>query len=180
MKPMRSRKLRASILGGVAVDEAADGLGGDHHHANRYHDGGDHYGNLIHHADGRDHGVEGEHYVQKDDLHQDAAERRLDPGALVPLLALELIVDLVGALAEQEEAAEDQDQVAPGDLLPENREQRRGEPDDPAQGQEQQYACYQRDPEPQPPRKCLPVRGQLIRKDGNEDDVVDPEHDLEG
>jgi hypothetical protein len=54
-------------------------------------------------------------------------------GAAVSLLALEVLVDLVGALAKQEESTEEQDHVAPGDLLPQNRKQRRGEPDDPAQ-----------------------------------------------
>ena len=42
----------------------------------------------------------------------------------VPLLAFQLVVDLVGALGEQEQAAEDQDQVAARDLLAEHGEPR--------------------------------------------------------
>ena len=37
---------------------------------------------------------------------------------LLSLVALELVVDLVGALRDQEQAAHDQDQVAPAHALP--------------------------------------------------------------
>ena len=69
-------------------------------------------------------------------LANDAATRL----GRVPLLALELVVDLVRALPHQEEAAEDQDQVAPGDLSADHGEQRLGEPDDPGQREQQQHA----------------------------------------
>ena len=43
------------------------------------------------------------------------------------LVAFQLVVDLVRALPEQEQAAAEQDQVAPGDRLAEDREQRLGQ-----------------------------------------------------
>ena len=100
--------------------------------------------------------------------------------ALLSLLALEVFVDLEGALAQEEQAAEDQDQVAPGDLLAQDRKKRRGEPDDPTQGQEQKNAHDQRQPEPQAPGERLPLFGQLVDEDRDKDDVVDPQHDLQG
>jgi hypothetical protein len=96
----------------------------------------------------------------------------------VPLLALEVLVDLVGALAQQEEPAEDQDHVAPRDLLPYYREQRRGEPDDPAQREQQEDPHDQRQPESQPPGERLALLGQLVHQDRDEHDVVYAQHDL--
>src|SRR3712207_6549422 len=164
----------------VSVDEAAHGLGGDQHHKDGYGDGRDHHGDLIDHADGGYDRVQREDHVEEDYLHQDAAEGGLDPSAAVSFFALEVLVDLEGALAEQEEAAQDQDQVAPGDLLAQDRKERRGEPDDPAEGQNQQDAHDQRQPETEAPGEGLPLLGQLVNEDGDEDDVVYPEHDLQG
>ena len=109
---------------------------------------------------------------------QHAGEVRPHPGALVPLLSLEVLVDLVGALAEQEEPAADQDHIAPGDLLPNDREQRRGEPDDPAQREQQQDSHEKRHAEPQPAGECLPVLGQLVHEDRDEHDIVYAKDDL--
>src|SRR5215217_1091510 len=120
------------LQGGVAVDYTGYGLGGDQHNQYGHRDGGDHHRDLIDHADSGDHRVERENYVEYDDLDQDASERRLHPGAAVPLLALKILVDLEGALAEQEEPTDYQDHVTPRDLLTKDRKQRRGEPDDPA------------------------------------------------
>ena len=49
----------------------------------------------------------------------------------VPFLAFQLLVDLVRALGDQEQAADEQDQVAAGDLVTEHGEQRRGQPHHP-------------------------------------------------
>ena len=45
-----------------------------------------------------------------------ARKRRRDARRAVPLLAFEPLVNLERGLAEQEQAAADQDQIAPGDL----------------------------------------------------------------
>ena len=164
----------------MAVHKAADGLGGDQHHDDGDRDGGDHHGYLVDHAGGGYHRIQRENHVEYNDLDQDATERRPDLGAAVPLLAFEVLVDLVGALAEQEEPAEYQAQVAPRDHLPQHHEERRGEPYDPAQRQEQQDAHDQRPPKPQTPNKGLPRLGQPVHEDGDKDDVVYPQHDLQG
>ena len=63
---------------------------------------------------------------------------------LVPFFALELFVNLERRLAEQEQAADDQNQIAARDLLPEHGEERRGQPDDPGNRQQQQDAHHHR------------------------------------
>ena len=54
------------------------------------------------------------------------------PDRCLALLALQPLVDLAGALGQQEQAAHDQDQVSAGDLFAENGEQWGRELDDPA------------------------------------------------
>ena len=91
---------------------------GEHHHER---DGDDHRRDhdrdLVDHADRGDDRVEREDDVEQHDLHDhrrnDAA---LTAAEACALLALELVVDLVGALADQEQAARDQDEVAARDL----------------------------------------------------------------
>ena len=88
-------------------------------------DGGDHHPQLVDHADGRDDRVEREDDVEQHDLDDHAGERRARRGRRVLLLPFELLVDLEGALAEQEQAAADQNQIAAGDGVAEQREERR-------------------------------------------------------
>ena len=81
----------------------------------------------------------------------------------VPFLPFEPVVDLVGALPEQEEPAQDQDQVAAGDVLAEHGEQRRGQPDDPGQREQQQDARAHRQQQPDAPRLRLLRRAAASR-----------------
>ena len=88
------------------------GAGEDDHHDHRDDDGGDHHAELVDHADRGDHRVEREDDVEQHDLHDHAGERRRHARRAVALVALELLVDLVRALGDQEQAADEQDQVA--------------------------------------------------------------------
>ena len=74
---------------------------------------------VVGHADGGDHRVEREHDVEQHDLHDDRGERRRDPRADVALLAFELVVNLVRRLGDQEQAADEQDQIAARELVAE-------------------------------------------------------------
>jgi hypothetical protein len=163
----------------MALDEFADRLGGEHHHAHRQHDGDDHHRHLVGQADGGDHRVEREDDVDDGDLHQHATEAG-HRAAGRPFLvgAFERAVDLVHALPQQEQPAEDQDQVAAGDLLHE-REQRLGQPHDPGERQQQQDARQHRQQQPQPPCQRAARLGKAPDQDRDEDDVVDAEHDLQ-
>src|SRR5829696_6694654 len=95
------------------------------------------------------------------------------------LLAFEPFVDFERRLSEQEEPAADQDQVAAGNALAENREQRRRQAYYPRNRHQQQNAHHHRGHQPGAPRLQLIRRRQLARQDRDEDDVVDAENDFE-
>jgi hypothetical protein len=92
---------------------------------------------------------------------------------------IEAAVDLVRALGQQEEAAEDQHQVSARDLLADDGEERGREADDPAQREEQGDAHEHRHHEPEAAGLGLVLFRQLAGQDGDEDDVVDAEDDLQ-
>jgi hypothetical protein len=91
---------------------------------------------------------------------------------------LELVVDLVGRLGDQEQAATEQDQVAPREASTENREQRLGEPHHPGQREEEPEPHDERERDAEAAGLRLVLGGQLGGEDRDEDDVVDAEHDL--
>ncbi len=147
---------RQHLDGRMALDELADRPGEHQHEHDRDQDRGDHHPALVDHADCGDDRVEREHDVEHHDLHDDAAEgRRHRAGGDRLGRALELLVDLVRGLADQEQAAADQDQVAPGEVLSKHREQRRGQPDDPGDGHQQ--------PDPRTAASVMPRRRALSR-----------------
>ena len=71
---------------------------------------------MLGHPHRRNHRIEREHDVEEEDLDDDAGEGRRYLSAGVSFLALELLVDLEGALGEQEEPAAEQDDRPAGDL----------------------------------------------------------------
>ena len=79
---------------------------------------------VLGHADRRDDRVEREDDVERHDLDDHRRKRRRDPGRPVALFAFETLVNLERGLAEQEEAADQKNQVAAGDLLAEHGEER--------------------------------------------------------
>ncbi len=95
------------------------------------------------------------------------------------LLAFERAVNFVHALPEQKEPAAQQDEVAAGERLAGELEQRIGERHHPSDRQEQA------DPRPRGERKTdragatAFALAQACDQNRNEDDVVDTEHDLE-
>src|SRR5215203_2205715 len=131
---------RQHLQRGVSVDEAAYRPGRDHHDADRDHHGGDHHAQFVHHPNSGYHRVQREHDVEEDDLYKDGAEGRLHPGIAVALLALELVVDLVGGLAQQEQAAADKYQIPARYLLGEDRKERLGKTSYPGDREKQHDA----------------------------------------
>ena len=97
------------------------------------------------------------------------------------VLALQLVVNFVGRLGEQEQAAAEQNQVAPGDVLTEqrDREQRLGQPRNPENRPEQPDAHHHRGDRADPAGALLLLLRELARQNRDEDDVVDPENNLE-
>jgi hypothetical protein len=126
---------------------------------------GDHHPEAIGHPDGRDHRVEREHHVEQHDLDEhrpnDAGPRCRDAMAR---LALELVVDLVRGLPEQEQAAEDQDEVAAGDLVPETSKSGRVSPITHASENSRAMRVTIARPSPNAPRERPLALRQLVQR----------------
>jgi hypothetical protein len=166
----------------VLVHEPSQWAGREEHDPDRDDDRRDHDRQLVDHADRREHGIEREHDVEQDDLDDDRPEggAGLAPAlGVVGRLALQRLEDLGRGLPEQEQAAADEDQVSPRELDAGDREHRRGQADDPRDGQQQQDAHAHREPQADVAGAVALARRQLADEDRDEDDVVDAEHDLE-
>ena len=88
-------------------------------------------------------------------------------------------MDLLHAFPEQEQAAGDQDHVPAGDRFAKDREQRRGQPDDPGQHQQQPDAHEHRHEQSDAARAVAFGRRQFVDQDRDEDHVVDAEHQFQ-
>ena len=96
--------------------------------------------------------------------------------ALVP--AFQVVVDFHRGLADQEQATTDQHDVAPGNRLAPDGEQRLVETGQPGDDEQQREARDQRRAEAEPACcRALTLR-EPVCENGNEDKVVDAEHDL--
>ncbi len=101
------------------------------------------------------------------------------PGFADVVVALHAAVDLPGGLGDEEEAAHDEDDVAAAELEAGDLEERLREADDPVDAQQQQDAHAHRGQDADAPGPVALVVRQLVGQDGDEDDVVDAEDDLE-
>jgi hypothetical protein len=164
----------------VVRDEVRKRRGSRDHHRHRRHHRDDHHPEVVDHADRGDDRIEREDDVDHRDLRDDGGERRPRRSRdRVFLVGLHLRVDLARRLEEQEEAAAQEDQVAPRELeRPEGRDRLR-EPDDPREQREEHEAGEERKREAHLARGGAAFLGQAVREDRDEEQVVDPEHDLE-
>jgi hypothetical protein len=176
----QQERQRQHLDGGVARDELADRAGGDHHQAHRGDHRGHHHRQVVHHADGGDDGVEREHDVDHDDLRDHRAEGGLDGAGGFALFAFHQLVHLLGALPDQEQAAAEQDQVAAGEAVAEHGDHRFGHAGHPRQGRQQGEAHEHRQEQAEPAGEDALLGRQLVHQDGDEDHVVDTQHQLEG
>jgi hypothetical protein len=95
------------------------------------------------------------------------------------LVAFELQVNFVRALGDQEQPADDENQVAPGDVVPEEPKERRREAHHPGDRQQQQNPDEHRQEHAQLAGTLALFARQFAGEDRHEDDVVDAEDDLE-
>ena len=137
----------------MPVHERADRPGREHHHARpTMTTAAIITAQLVDHADRGDHRVEREHDVEQHDLDDHAGERGGDPLAAWPSSPSSLLVDLEGALAEQEQAADDQNQIAPGISCPSRVNSGAVSRDDPREREQQQDAREHRAEQADAPR----------------------------
>ena len=104
--------------------------------------------------------------------------QRLAHHLVLVVRGIDRVVDLLGRLPDQEEAAGDQDQVAPGEAVPEGGEDGLGQPDDEGDGREQDEPHDQRRRDAEAARPDPVLGRQLVGQDRDEDEVVDAEHHL--
>ena len=86
------------------------------------------------------------------------AKARLPAGLRLLVSRLDLGVNFVRALGDQEQPAADQDQVAPGEFVAEQREDRRRQPHDPGQRQQQRDAEDEGERQADLARELAPAR----------------------
>ena len=164
----------------MVVDEPREWPGRDQHHADGDDDGDDHDRHLIDQADRGQDRIEREHDIEQDDLHEHAAQSgRACARCRMRLIALERLVDLGGGLPEQEDAATDEDDVAPREVTIEQRDERLRQADDPRDRQQQQDPHSHGQPQADVSGLIALVRRKPLHEDRDEDDVVDAEDDLE-
>ena len=102
------------------------------------------------------------------------------PGALTFVsFTFQGVVNFPGGFRHEEGAAEDQYQVAARYALAHHLEKVRGQPHDPGKREQQQNAHEHGQAKTEHAAAGTLLRRQATGEYGDEDDVVDPEHDLE-
>ena len=160
-----------------------------------------HHRHEVRHTDGRHDAVEAEDDVHKHDLQHHRSEAGGGAQAMIAFgtiaLAFELVVNLPHRLPEQKESADEQHEILAADgqrsrhdrrlafmrhrLLkrPRNAEHRFAQSENVAQQHQKNQPRDHREQQSLLPRRRALLRRQLAREDGNEDDVVHAEHDLQ-
>ena len=99
---------------------------------------------------------------------------------LVLAVRLDPLVDLPRRLPHQEQAARQQEQVAHRKRMAEHGRERLGQADDRGGRGEQREAEDERQRQAEAARERPPARLDPVRQERDEDEIVDPEHDLHG
>src|SRR6185503_7157465 len=119
-----------------------------------------------------------QHTDLKDDRDEASSPAAAGRGHL--FTGLDLVVDLPRRLGDQEQSAEQEDQVAAGDLTAERAAKERArEPHHPRDREQQEQARDEGQPQAHLARQRLLGGGQPAADDRDEDEVVDAQDDLE-
>src|SRR5436190_5177239 len=186
----------------MPANEIANGAGEKQHDRDREHDSGAHdpdranryaanLHSLVDGADGRNDRVERKNDVHDSDRHnysREALGRSRRP--IVPFgAAIDLVVNFDRALVDQKQTANDQDEIANGDVLrfsgvkkghPGQNEDWFLQAQNERERREQEQARHECGTKTNLPTSWLLTRAPPPGQDGNEDDVVDPKDDFEG
>src|SRR5436190_2461663 len=93
-------------------------------------------------------------------------------------LALDVLVDLARALEEKKQAAGHEDEIAPGEIVAGDAEDRRGQMNDIGYTAEHDDAENKREGQSDAPRRKPLLRRHARHHQRDEDYIVDAEHDL--
>ena len=95
------------------------------------------------------------------------------------VLTFDLVMDFDGRLTNQKQASRNHHEILPGDLMAEQRADRMSQLHDPADGEQQHDPRHNRQQQPQLSCPVTLSGWEISRLDRDENDVVDPEHDLQ-
>src|SRR5262249_60207750 len=88
-------------------------------------------------------------------------------------------MDLIGTLGEEKQSPQKQNEITAGDRMLPHRQQRGGETQHPAQRKEQSNAHEHGQSQAYEPRRSPLLQRQFVDQNGDKNDVVNAEHDLE-
>ena len=145
-------------------------------------DGADHDGQLIGLGESHrgEHRVQREHDVDDGDLHHDGREAGEHARACArPPTPSSVSWISVTLLASRNRPPSNRMMSRPENSCRRSQNQRLGQPRQPHDGEQQRDAREHRQREAGDARRLAPLRRQPAHQDGDEDDVVDAEHDLE-
>ncbi len=125
----------------VTVHKPADRSGEEHHEDHSHDDGPNHDGDVVDHADGGYDRVEREDNIQKNDLDDYGAKGNRRAREAVSLLALETLMDFMGAFPDKENSSNKEDEIATTHIVLKQRKQGLGEPGHPDDRQKEKYPC---------------------------------------
>ncbi len=173
------KRQRQHLDGGVFVDEIADRAGSKQHHGNGHANGGDHDRDMLGDTHGGKYRIQRENEVDGDDLHDDHGHHVGFRLGFFLVLSFHFMVDFHRCLVKQEQAAADKDNIAPGDILPQNGEQCGFQVRDPGDKSQQQNAHDKCQRKPDRSGESLLGLGQSAANDGKENDIVDAKDDFQ-
>src|SRR5690625_3944056 len=135
---------------------------------------------MFSHADGLHDAVELEYKVEQQDLEDSRADAGHGAGQAGGILVgIDSVMDLARRFPNQEKAARDQDHVLPRESMAEDLEDRIGQRHYPGDDRQQQKPEQKRAAQPDDPGAVPMLARQPVRQDRDEDEIVDPEDDLE-
>ena len=168
---------------GVGLNEVCQGCRSEQHDGNRHENCDHHDGHVFGHAHRRDDAVHREYEVEDQDLG-DGGRKAQGHGSLVEHVGMrggiDVVMDFLGCLPDEEQAAGDQDQVSPGQSLAEEIDDRLRQLDDDGDCPQQGDAHDQCDADADPTGPFAVGLRELVRQDRNENEVVDAQHDFHG
>ncbi len=133
---------------------------------------------MLGHADRGDDRIDGEDEIDDGDLQNGGDHRVGDRCLPALLLAFDVLMHLARALDQEEQAAGDEDEVAPRKIVTGEAEEGRRQMNDIGNAAQHDDAEDERQQQPDAPRR-QPLLGMHARHhQRDEDDVVDAEHDL--
>ena len=166
----------------VLLDKARQRIDGHHHHGHGDDDRDIHDRDLVGHADRGDDRIDREHQIEQQDLEDRPGDRDFERPAdhvLLGIVRIYRMVDFLGCLPDEEQAAGDQDEIAPGEAVIEEFEDRICQVYDVGHRRQKQQPHHQRAADAETARGGALLFWQLVGENGNKDEVVDAEHDLE-